>query len=106
MPDESKPMDDKTLAEVKARAATCAKRFCPEIHDRFPDQGLRDLNTLVLRDVPALVAEVERLRNEIGAVSVGVVLVAGASPPGPQQDYLLRVNRTIKGILGIKETET
>lgn len=58
-------MDEETLATVAARGASCAKRFCPEIHDRLPDQGLRDLNTLVLRDVPALVAEVRRLRQEM-----------------------------------------
>lgn len=51
----------------------------------------------------ALVAEVRRLRNEIAAVPVGVVIAAGSNPPGKQQDYLLFVNQTIKKILSIAE---
>jgi len=83
-------MDEKALAEIEACVAESYARA----------QNGSGPSTVVEVHRAVLVAEVRRLRNEIAAVSVGVVIVAGGYSPGAQRDYLLSLNQAIKAILG------
>ena len=83
-------MDEKTLAEIDA----CVAESYARAQNGSGPITVAEVHRAVL------VAEVGRLRNEIAAVSVGVVIVAGGYSPGAQRDYLLSLNRAIKTILG------